>query len=497
MGLPLQVDLPGYPSLGSPLSVDASWPFIQNEPGWIAEPGSFSHLRRQYLVTMFRRDAPGILIKLSRSLKDGIFRESHFPVKFTVKGTTSAAIHGTFSTVMVVEAYADTPVAERVLRSIPDSEIMAALKLQLKIDLDDSNEEPPEVRPFKPITSDLFVQRRFSEYRFGMRGDVQGLARVAQRFTQVLSKNEIPVVYLNFPDPWLEKPRTEWLRVGVGLRPEPMSAVDIDLAALDIASDLACSLEKYDSSIQDKVFGGRFRRLADHSNPGGSERSATPSDKVDVVFVEGRARIGYVAQMLEDGDGLIGGATAVLAGHTVAIWLLKLGDGERFMASLAGTDAQRGEGGETAQPRLMGSVQATRPTTAHCSELWVCWRCSERPGILETVLAKLLDITQANPTLKGINVDQAVCRVIAQGFTCAGKLRLTVHHKGEPTELEHHDIEKAVQEAISFAVEGWEPDRPDWLERPVLVRGSEPSEDPWASLSLTSAATRSSTALNH
>lgn len=472
MGTSLHVT---FPPLGDTSNATACLPWRDDVP--LHDEAQFSRLHRRFLVSLFTTDRPGVLLQAVQELRQGLDLSASVPVGFSIDGSLSAAIHGTFSAMIVVRAYIETPGGEQLLRALPSDEIRAKLEDRLR-----GIVPAPGLEVYRlPHTSSrLFLDRQFCEYRFGAGTAASRLGRIARDFTARLGRAGIPIAYLNFPDPWREQPGHDWLRIGVGIENAPMSSIDADLDAVICAREHHCVVAKYDPALRGDGLGGRFHVLDDFSGPEGEH--APTAGPVDVVFLEGPAEVGYVAEMLScaPDDSVLGGSMAVLAGHTVASWIVQAGAGREFLAKAREPQLSRQTLRGPAREQLIEGLDPGPTTHANATEFWVCWRCRETPG----VLAKVLEETQAatgGPT-SWLNVDRAVSRVLAQGQTCAGKLKFSLVSAGGGADLAA--IQTRVHEALAGALTNWEPGREDWKSNPVLVLGTEPAADPWASLNL-------------
>jgi hypothetical protein len=476
MGTPLSVTIP--PVGGSLVSSPGA--SLRIAHARMEGEARFSREHRRFLISVFAEDRPGILRGVVSSVATGFeLPPVPRPIRFSLDGSLSAAIHGTFSSVLVVRAYCESRAGQAMLRWVPEELLVDALASRVRAQIGDC---PVEVYPLRHSTADLFSGRRFSEYRFGSGRADYDFGSVARDFAIALGDSSVPIAYLHFPDSWRDQPAEKWLRVGVAFDHPLSSSIEVDIRAAEIAESHQCLLKKYDPSIDGRGLGERFVVLEDARLEGEQASDAAQSFSADVVFVEGEARPGYVAAMLRGSDPgeVLGGSMTVLAGHTVATWIIKGGRGQAVIDRLAGAHEARAEDDprppdrELLSPQLVADPDGLR---SH-GEFWVCWRCGEKPGVLDAILEVVWDHFGGETE---VSIEREVSRVVAEGDTCAGKM-LVSFLSAPPESMELSALRDAIARRIAFALEGWAPRRSDWIGAPVLVESYEPGEDPWATL---------------
>ena len=108
-----------------------------------------------------------------------------------------------------------------------------------------------------------------------------------------------------------------------------VESLSVDLAANDLAAEHRMIFAKYDPILARADSGYRFRILGNHQEEGESDSASAvvPNEattRVEVVFTQGAARVGYVGDMLatRNATRLLGGSMTVLGGQTLSCWVL-------------------------------------------------------------------------------------------------------------------------------------------------------------------------------
>ena len=507
MGVGVKVDLPGFWATGTRGRATASSAWIQREASFDTAP--------RFLVSVFLADQPGLLATILRILDDGMDLQipegAAYGVRFSVDGSLCSSVHGAFTLVFVIK-----PVVDLSVR-VPEPTFSAAVRAQLKdrirqtleesFDLTELHDPEQRVRvfPFQGLDDGLFSERRFTEYRFGVyRGSasvsVKGsaLAGVAAAFARVLGAHQVPIAYLYFPDHAEDADEgLAWLRLGIGAPSEPVDSLELDLAADRIAEQFHCRFLKYDATVDTKSMAERFREIADYKDEsedrsvheteasvtGHAESGRLGSVDVDVVFAEGRARAGYVADMLEDASQprVLGGSMTVLAGHTVSCWVVPVGEGTRLASHILALDETSSGASEArsfARPLPARAAPARPPGVT----LWLAWRSSDEPGVyrglVDTVIRQASTQDAVTNGLRDTDFRYGISRVLADGVSCAGKMKFTIY--GRKRE-EAENLRATLQEQAVLAIRSILGSRGN-QEPAVVVQESEPGEEPWASL---------------
>ncbi len=425
----------------------------------------FDDQRRQLLLLVFASDRPSLLKILLRSLMDVKVDGSFERHAFSLDGSLSSVVRGTCSIALIVRE-ARTEFAAQV--KVSDDRLMAAIESSVKHAIPDAQ---ALVMPIVKPSGGIFRKRRlFTEFRFGVQPGQEGLlAKAACDFSAALGKLGNPIAYLFFPDQWLSHGGQKvWLRIGLGQPSSIGDLVQVDLEALAIAKSLDLELSKYDASMPGPAMSTQFRSIRNGAQLRLPESDA-PVESVDVVFVAEVARPGLVASWLSLTNVLIGGSMAVLAGHTLASWVLPSGSGETFAKAI-----------RSASSDAVVHVLSISPniTTKPSSHLWVAWRCKDSPGVLLQILEA---VQSAIPSSQPLTANYEISRVLESGETCAGKMRFLVP---ETSEVELSQLKLVIEKSLEPFLVGWTPDDPAWLERSVLVEHQEPGEAPWASLAV-------------
>ena len=364
------------------------------------------------------------------------------------------------------------------------------------------HEIPPKIKvfDFQPLTQQLFAGRRFSEYRFGVSAHnphhpSRTLGALLERFSRVLGSYKVPIAYLYFPDYFNESDTSglAWLRIGVGAATRPLDSLEVDLIANTLAREHNCRYLKYDPFLPGPAMGARFREIDDHrldrsaATLASGEQLHAKLPATDLVFAEGPARTGYVADMLAECNefDLLGGTMTVLAGHTVSCWQVRSGAGERFAEAIRSMNARAIKPGNSRVFTGTTSAPKDRRSDPRDRAFWLAWRCSDAKGVQHRIVSHLLEFARVKcqGSAESIDIKYAISRVLDNGRTCAGKISFLV--TGEAAEgfaRKLPELQLQVTAVISPAISGWKPRFQEWIDTPVLVSDDEPAEDPWGSL---------------
>lgn len=466
---------------------------ISPASSWMSAEARFSNTDPRFLVSVFLRDCPGVLRQVARILDDGFPLSARLPargepvrVRFSLDGSMASSVGSAFVIAVVVR-----PVEPELLSATAPDFVKHRLEQALVDGLANFHcarefDPKPKVKAFDFTALDdlLFVDRRFTEYRFGLPSDSPSLhpelAHVAAHVTRRLGEAAVPVAYLYFPDRWRDRtPDIAWLRIGIGAPQRLVDAVELDLAANEFAEVHRTVFEKYDPFVHQQSMSERFHRLGDYrSSMSSLEPALTSESHWDVVYAEGPARSGYIADMLSDKNLVpVAGSTTVLAGHTIGCWLMPEGSGEALAEHIREIDPQAIEA-ELARV-VVDQVESGSFASNSARSLWLAWKGPDQPGMLRTLLDALVSYVEDHAgSVTDVDIKYAVSRVLASGMTCAGKLNfMMTEHLADAILEEQDDLRSALLSALrrrpGNAVES---------NSEVIVMDDEPGEEPWASL---------------
>lgn len=463
----------------------------------------------RFLVSLFLRNRPELLATVLDVLDEGVSVPTPLKaVRFSIDGSLSSAIRGAF-----VLAFVVTPLTPDGREIGPESGLESSwvrrplerklLKAVARLTREPvgSFRERVKVMPFQGIDSDIFSDKRFTEYRFGIRAaDTRGSDVIAaqacllKEFTRALGGKRTPIAYLHFPDS-VETDDSSWVRVAVGAPASADESFELDLLALDLSKRHGCLFGKYDPGMPSVSFGERFRTIADFSSLAHEPRnccagSLEPDETQDsadrdVVFVEGPARAGFVAGMLAGpvGNRVLGGSMTVLGGHTLSSWIVPRNLGDGLVAEI-----------ESLPDSIDGPSQvfaASVPTNVELDHescvIWVAWWLVDQPGVFRQIVrairAGLADYerTVSLPMApREIDFRYSVTRVLASG-TCAGKVKFSITNSSV---AERDQISEQIDARLGSMISELAltlGDLPPDHVSPHIVRSSEPGEEPWAS----------------
>lgn len=460
--------------------------------------------RRQFLVTLFIRDRPGLLRAVLAALSGEVLRScpdgggSGPEVVFSVDGSLSSTRLGTFSLALIVRPEgpmncSDEQVCSELWNSLASS-ITSLPGRSEEASTPEELQESLQVSNFSSRRETLFKDLRFAEYRFGcVDNGIEGasrhrLSRLTAAFASELGKLGIPISYLNFPDhldDTAESGRV-WLRIAVGVAPDIGASLNVDLVADLLSRQYGCVFAKYSPRIDAASLSDRFRTIADYSEAGGvtsphvrENQSSGALGEMDIIFVSGPARSGFVAEMLHDEFGLNvrAGTMSVLGGYTLASWAVACGSGDSFV-----TEVNKRHDGFWGEVTARRASVRTAEMTKIADYLWVAWDVPDRPRVFYRILAA------ANRALASFglgenvaNVVYSVSRVIEPHVRCAGKVKLAVPAGFLPASADgallrikdevKGDLAKDLEGRTSGAV-----------DIDLRVMRTEPGEEPWASL---------------
>lgn len=461
---------------------------------WIEAELPFDAAPR-YLLSMFVIDRPLLLQAVLTAVDSGItvpaegmFAQMSEPdrtIRFSIDGSLASSMRGAFMTAMVIRA----AVPEELLRfrSDLDHQVQTLLQMQVaaqldELDLPENTIRNIEVQVFQGIGGNLFRDRRFTEYRFGVRtGSENAQQRVASmilEFSRHLGEYSSPIAYVYFPDMdhLTSKPdNVDWVRLGVGAPARAVESMEIDLIANSLARSYQCIYRKYDPVLPGGSMESRFMLIADYDkylsvDPAPGEDSGATA--VDVVFAQGRARAGLVGQMLAGNVGprVLAGSMTVLAGHTISSWVVPAGVGAELIDDIRSLEVLE-DTSTSLRLYNLGPLNESPRTEVGSDSCWVAWRCCDKPGVARLVVDTIISEMHH----RGVDPDfrYMISRVLANGESCAGKLKFrTPRFEETPIPL------RAIREGLKSALTQGGRD----CDVELRVQSAEPAEEPWASL---------------
>lgn len=372
----------------------------------------------------------------------------------------------------------------------------------------DNNSERARIRKFSEVADDgLFEGAVFTEFRFGTtEWDANGspiLGDIARSMAKAAKAQKVPIAYLQFPHWWrtFEKLQSgiaesvgglRWLRMAFGVPFELGAVTQLYLAARDIAAKTGSAFAAYDPLIEQDFMGKRFR-VEEDLLPRTRDRNLFGADvelSNSLLYVEGTARHGLVSDVLEytfDRE-IVGGSMTVLQNHTVSSWVPAAHVRQERLRALK-NEIGSGLCDDPAQAlgiaALDSAYLAKRATSlqlagpnAEWDSFWVVWRSGDAPGVIAAVTEELLF-----QGLSEARVLYLVSRVIKDGPTCAGKLKIVAKRGAVRSVLRRSFIvERRIRRRLEFASRDWHPASADWTANPVEIARSEPAEEPWSAI---------------
>jgi hypothetical protein len=449
-------------------------------------------------VTAFLRDRPGVLPTVLETLRQGIRVEGAGPsIRFSIDGSYSASVDDISSLVLVAHPLIEPVAGHDALRSSLQKE----LELALGSEVGDALYRAVSVQPFRDDCSDstLFWNRNFVEFRFGVSATngsaaAQIFTPLLRQFTSFLGQEKVPIAYFYFPHSWSRAAAigvddvdlTHWLRLAIGADPSQTSTLDIEKRASELSDEFGCALCLYAPWSEKESMGDKFELITNLSSQN-SLGSDEEQESRSVVFVEGEARADLVASMLRSDvpTTIFAASMGVLLGHTVVSWVVDQREGDEFADYLRKVADDPRELEASAYPMPQPDVFDGH-TDKMCKPFWIAWRCRDEVAVMARIFSVLdsfvddLDDRDVEPRL---NVEYAMSRVLQRGQTCAGKIKFS----GGAIVVDgiigrHKDLEELIADALEAALLGWEAPVASWADQPVIVRSTEPGEDPWAEL---------------
>jgi hypothetical protein len=276
MGQTVRIEVPAFSE--NPFRILGSIP-----SAWIEAELPFGTTPR-YLCSLFVVDRPHLLHAVLAAVGEGVqlpaeggirdLDEATRTIKFSIDGCLASSLRGAFMTAMVLRAI----VPRALARTSPDLDDTVRVLLQSKVaeeldrlNLPENTIQNIEVRAFTGIDDRIFRERRFAEYRFGVRRNSpdgqERLARMIVNFSKCLGEHGSPIAYLYFPDVDHDAANQQdinWVRLGVGSSPRAVESMEVDLVANDLASEYRCIFKKYDPVRGGDSLEGRFVSIADY-----------------------------------------------------------------------------------------------------------------------------------------------------------------------------------------------------------------------------------------
>lgn len=510
----------------------------------LAHPGESA--LGQILVSVIAHEQDDALFELLGVFEAGIMVEDiPYPVRFNVAGAMSSAVLGVSASAFVVNAVHDEELLEC---AVSPEALRAGLEAEiLRVWARESTDRSVQAWVLPPTRDGLlFSAKSYHEFRFGVlprdgQDASERLSSIAKALSATLGREGVPIAFMRFPTLWRSSTdgplsglapgvaQLAWLKVAVGLPHDLAAPIELQLAAHALAKQHNAVLCLYNPASEAPAMGDRFSAahvpadvralpftdvVRSSVTSGNDALTAADRASVDVayVIVEAKARSGLVADMFRSyppavGSGPVGGTMSVMDGHTVAMWAVPRPAGDAFASSLRKMlrIPQNVEPPEATRVAVYNTAEGFGSwgdrLHAEDSSFWIAWRCPEAPGsirrVLETVMKELsrgqsgdalLDLTNQFERLSDwrVSVNYLIGRVLADGATCAGKLKLEMPK--EVAERLAQRSEALVKELTARLYRpqepGWDPEHSEWRDHPVLVGVGEPAEEPWASLTL-------------
>jgi len=471
----------------------------------------------KFLITSFTQDRPGLLLALLDRLGKPL-RLPGMPVieGFSVDSSMSASLVRVGAMALVVEPVVGESDDVTVLDEAGD-EIRDYLLDELK-DVQGNDADRLRMRrvgfpPVKRVSAgdelSLYGGRVYREVRFGLRSgrdrraDVsrsaaEQCARILTSFTASLKAYEIPIAFVHFPHGWRSHhPDISWLRVAYAVDQGVGSDIAAEVAAWNVADRERVALSVYEPTNRDREYPYRYEHILRPPDQSGSSQPQYMDGRVSIC-VEGLARTGLLSDTIsalselgESSGGplaLFGCTAGVLYGHTVTNLVVDADHGAELWDDPGKLRVITGSGDPAAVSVQKPDDEAPVMEDKSDATFWIAWCCGESSGVIRKLLRSIFrrfrDSGAAVP-----NVEYAISRVVADGFTCAGKIKLSgdprvvdqlgLHDQAEDAKAKAQD---ELASAISDALERWHPAEQAWKDRPIWLTSSEPREEPWATL---------------
>lgn len=403
----------------------------------------------------------------------------------------------------------------------------------------------PSVRffwsPFTALPDSLFGGRHFAEYRFVSSSQARSsraqLAGMASALAEELGSRDVPITHLYFPDDGGDEdnPSASSLVVGFAPTEDLATSISLDLAAnhLAAAHDLKftklVAVGSYEEQPRRSVLIADYRIAPDLPHEGRSvslpmERhdltqlevsrqdlqGAPAADIADLVLARFVARPGLVAAMLSDarlrsesssqGDAgnaslsecLLGGSMTVLAGQTIACWVVEPGQGaslcKRVNELRKATSSNQSLSSSNLIEYLGEAISVPNVRVRTASErsdsrtpLWIAWSWPDRPGIFSTIVSSLrTKLVELDPSAEP-DFRFSISRVVQQSESCVGKVKFTV-----PSTVTSR-IERMVGDVTGFmrgALCDGDADSVSDSAAQLVLGFDEPLGQPWGSLTV-------------
>lgn len=373
----------------------------------------------------------------------------------------------------------------------------------------------------------LLAEKSFQEFRFGVQpqGDdipAKTLSKISAEFATFLENKSAGIAYMNYPVKWLPSqhnsgPLTDlgesagdylWLKFGVGVPHGLVEPVELQLEAYRLAANANVALAMHDASSTSDEMGDRFRLVysPDRIEPAAADENGQENPAVadengqedpathfaaDHVFFEAKVTPGLLGQVLSSinqSDYFLHGAVmTVVQNRTVAALVSPRQFSRDLQESLKGildTDVGRVD-------EIRGTYEGPddQPTPERDS-IWMAWSGPDQPGVLLSALtsvvegaAGLSNAIDGRSTEEAVNsylkIESFTTRVLRPGQRCAGKIKLSLAPSVAKALVEKPaQIETKFQSSV-----GLETDQ-QGLNFNFVIKYDEPTEDPWASLTL-------------
>jgi hypothetical protein len=548
MGYPLTVSGPALPR------IDYRHPSEWLQIG-IAREFAFRPAFR-FMVSIFATDRLGLLEAALAALSGPRNSSSMGKrIRLSVDGSLSSAVHGTYTMSFIVRVIPqdNSPMVFDEVAKYLDDEVIPGLIKDLEGHAGEptssgrpketNSGDGPSVRtfcsPFTALPDSLFSGRHFAEYRFVASSRAPSpryqLAGMASALAEALGSREVPITHLYFPDDGGEEDDLNASSLVVGFAPTEDLATSISLdleanhlaAAHDLKFTKLVAVGSFEEQPRRSVLIADYRIAPDvrhealsdpselqdiamthvpHRDLGGAPRG----EIADLVLARFVAKPGLVASMLSDrrlgdessskADGglvslsecLLGGSMTVLAGQTIACWVVEPGQGaslcERVNDLRESTTSRQpwsssNVAGFAGEAILVSNVRV-RPASEQSTSktpLWMAWSWPDRPGIFSTIVSSLrARLIELDPAAEP-DFRFTISRVVQQSELCVGKVKFTVPSAvASQVEQMVGDITDLVRGALC---EG-EPDVISDSTSQLLLGFDEPLGQPWGSLTV-------------
>lgn len=398
-------------------------------PVTVVEPEARFPAAPRFLVTVVAAGSESPLQEVLASLArtDVVVDESRLALDLSIEGSFSFHF-GQVSLFAGVVRASQAVTSERV-EGLESS--TAAIRERVRSDLDSTLGAEfkggiwkAEVESFRAREDRLFGERqRFGWYQFTASGlnAVRALAGVAAAVSGELGRRRLPIAYLYFPTATGGPEGTKALRIGVRLPDRVADALEVDFCLNDLAA--ANHVNFFKGGRHEHWGLSAMEEIARYEEPMPfASTDPGPVAGVELIWARGPARAGFVAQMLDCGgaEDLLGGSMAVLAGTTIACWILPRSRGGKFAVGLRKCLVEEADTDVRQYPLDLDDVYLEDWMAEPA--WWLTWECKDEAGVFSALVNQLTALVMRE-TGEPPKYRYSVSRVQATGETCAGSLR--------------------------------------------------------------------------